>query len=243
VEDKAPLRRKLGLDERRVVALYCGNLIAVKGIAELVEAMRRLREGQVPLQLVCLGDGAFSTNLESLASDLGDRSIVLPGRVKPDQVAEYLQASDFMVLPSHSEGMPQVVLEAMNCALPIVGTRVGGIPEAVVEGETGLLVDPRSAPAVAAAMERMVTDDAFRAEAGRRSLRRPKNCFDADVSKVLLPDTLRRRVRHHAGTVPRGSLRLASGGGVRAGTRRTLRVRGDIRHVLPLSIALLRVLG
>ena len=111
--------------------------------------------------------------------------------MKPDQVAEYLQASDFMVLPSHSEGMPQVVLEAMNCALPIVGTRVGGIPEAVVEGETGLLVDPRSAPALAAAMERMVTDDAFRAEAGRQSLRRAKNCFDADASTQKVAEALK----------------------------------------------------
>jgi glycosyltransferase involved in cell wall biosynthesis len=76
--------------------------------------------------------------------------------------------------------MPQVVLEAMNCGLAVVATRVGGIPEAVLDGETGLLVEPKNAEQLREAMERMITDEAFRRAAGERGSARARDVFDSD---------------------------------------------------------------
>ena len=107
-------------------------------------------------------------------------AVVLPGRVAPEEVPRFLQAADFLVLPSYSEGMPQAVLEAMNCGLPVVATRVGGVPEAVIDGETGLLVEAKNVEQLRNAMERMITDEAFRLAAGQKGLARAREVFDSE---------------------------------------------------------------
>ncbi len=96
-----------------------------------------------------------------------------------------------MVLPSHSEGLPQAVLEAMNCGLPIVATNVGGIPEAVVDGQTGLLVEAHDADALRGAVERMITDTPFRFAAGQKSLQRARDVFDSERNAQAFADALR----------------------------------------------------
>jgi glycosyltransferase involved in cell wall biosynthesis len=117
-------------------------------------------------------------------------AVVLSGRVAPDDVPRFLQASDFLVLPSHSEGMPQAVLEAMNCGLAVVATRVGGVPEAVLDGETGLLVEPRDVEQLRAALERMITDERFRLSAGQKGLTRAREVFDPDRNAQALAEAL-----------------------------------------------------
>ena len=119
---------------------------------------------------------------------------MLPGRVTPEEVPRFLQASDFFVLPSHSEGMPQVVLEAMNCGLAVVATRVGGVPEAVVDGETGLLVEAKHADRLREAMERMIADEAFRRAAGQKGLARAHAVFDSERNAKTFADALKRLV-------------------------------------------------
>jgi glycosyltransferase involved in cell wall biosynthesis len=179
--DKKRVREQLGWPADSVVAIYVGGLVESKGMAELIAAGAPLREKHGGFTLVCLGDGPARDRLFTLGTQVAPKgNVILPGRVAPEEVPRLLQASDFLVLPSHSEGMPQVVLEAMNCGLAVVATRVGGIPEAVLDGETGLLVEPKNAEQLREAMERMITDEAFRRAAGERGSARARDVFDSD---------------------------------------------------------------
>lgn len=193
--DKGHVRAQLGWPADSVVALYLGGLIETKGITELVAAAEPLFARYRNFKLVCVGDGPCRDRLFALGQQV-DRpgAVVLPGRVAPEEVPRLLQASDFLVLPSYSEGMPQAVLEAMSCGLAVVATRVGGLPEAVVEGETGLLVEARDVDALRAAVERMITDEAFRRATGEKGLARAHDVFDSDRNVDALADALRRLV-------------------------------------------------
>jgi glycosyltransferase involved in cell wall biosynthesis len=87
--------------------------------------------------------------------------------------------------------MPQAVVEAMNCGLAVVATNVGGVPEAVVDGRTGLLVEARNANELRTAMERMITDDAFRQAAGREGHERARTVFDPEENARIFADALK----------------------------------------------------
>jgi len=174
-QDRTRVREQLGWLADSIVAIYVGGLVPAKGIQDLAAAAEPLLGKYPRFRLVCVGDGPSRRELLSLR----DR-VVLPGRVTPQQVPLFLQGSDFLVLPSYSEGMPQAVLEAMDCGLPIVATRVGGVPEAVVDGRTGLLVEAKNVAQLQAAMEQMIVDEGFRKSAGRDGLALAREVFDSD---------------------------------------------------------------
>jgi glycosyltransferase involved in cell wall biosynthesis len=158
---------------------------------ELAGAGESLLKTHENFKLVCVGDGPSRDILCALRDRVGrDDAVMLSGRVRPEEVPRLLQASDFLVLPSYSEGMPQVILEAMNCGLPVVATRVGGVPEAVLDGRTGLLVEPGDAAQLRDGMERMIADEAFRLAAGREGLARAHEVFDSERNAGTLADAL-----------------------------------------------------
>ncbi|MCX5647199.1 MAG: glycosyltransferase family 4 protein [Phycisphaerae bacterium] len=190
-ENRVRVREQLGWARESIVGVYVGGLVEVKGMKELAAAAEPLLNKHERFQLVCVGDGPSWDRLVTLASCVGrEGAVVLPGRVVPEEVPRFLQAADFLVLPSHSEGMSQAVLEAMNCGLPIVATRVGGVPEAVVDGQTGLLVEAKNVDQLRDAMERMIADEAFRQAAGQEGLARAREVFDAERNARTLADAL-----------------------------------------------------
>ena len=190
--DKADVRRQLGWRADNITAIYIGGLVESKGISELAAACEPLLSKHQNFSLVCVGDGPARNILSRLGERSGrDGAVHLPGRVGPDEVPRFLQGADFLVLPSHSEGMPQAVVEAMNCGLPVVATSVGGVPEAVVDGQTGLLVEARDVSQLREAMERMIVDPAFRETAGREGHRRARDVFDPEENATIFADALR----------------------------------------------------
>ncbi|MBN1509387.1 MAG: glycosyltransferase [Sedimentisphaerales bacterium] len=190
-DDKDQVRRQLGWPLDAIVAIYIGGLVDTKGIRELVAAAEPLLKNHPCLQLVCIGDGPSRDRLRSLQDRVGrEDAVILPGRVPPEHVPLYLQCSDFFVLPSHSEGMPQAVLEAMNCGLAVVATRVGGVPEAVIDEQAGLLVDAKNVDQLQEAMERMIADEGFRQAAGRRGLARTREVFDGERNARVFAEAL-----------------------------------------------------
>lgn len=147
------------------------NLIAYKGHADLIEALALL---DAPPYLCLVGEGPERERLAALVRERRLGHVVTLAGAVPDARA-LLAAFQFAVLPSHQEGLPNAVLEAMAAGLPVVATAVGGVPEVVADGETGLLVPPRDPPALAKAIERLTTDPELRAAmgaAGRRAAAR-----------------------------------------------------------------------
>lgn len=151
--DRLECRRELGLDERRALVLYVGNLKADKGVLDLAAAAATFcRSGEIDLAYA--GDGPARPQLEAAirAAGLGERARVL-GKVAHGDVPKWIAASNLLCLPSHHEGVPNVILEATACGVPCVATAVGGIPEIVGE-ENGLLVPAHDVDALAGAVTR-----------------------------------------------------------------------------------------
>jgi glycosyltransferase involved in cell wall biosynthesis len=125
-----------------------------KGIPELIEALAGLRERDFALALV--GDGPARGEYERLAREAGlAERVVFRGQLPKPAVAGLMREADFLVLPSLGETFSVVVIEAMACGLPVVATRVGGVPE-LVDADSGLLVAPGNAEALRAGIERML---------------------------------------------------------------------------------------
>lgn len=166
-------RARLGVPDEGPVVSFVGKLVPRKGVDTLVEAMGILgrRPGGAPL-LVAAGIGEMREGLERRAAELGvgDR-IRFVGKVAHDEVGWWMAAGDVFVLPSLSEGLPTVVCEAMNCGRPVVATAVDGTPEIVRDGETGILVPPSDAGALAAALARILDDPSLAGRMGEAALR------------------------------------------------------------------------
>lgn len=186
--DAADARRRLGVPDDGPVVSYVGKLVPRKGVDHLVEAMGILgrRPGGAP-RLVAAGIGELREGLERRAADLGvaDRIHWL-GKLPHDEVGWAMSSGDAFVLPSLSEGLPTVVCEAMNCGLPVVATAVDGTPEAVRDGETGLLVPPRDPAALAEALGRLLDDAELRGRMGQAALRigREEYTWDANARRM-----------------------------------------------------------
>jgi glycosyltransferase involved in cell wall biosynthesis len=148
---RAEARAKLGLPDDAFVAAVVGRLSHEKGqdLALRALAMARARGAEVTFALA--GDGPDREMLEGLARELGlGLAVRFLGHQK--QVGAVYKASDMLVMPSRSEAMPNALLEAMTLGLPVVATRVGGVPEVADDGEMAWIVAPESAEALADAV-------------------------------------------------------------------------------------------
>ncbi len=158
----APTRRPAGLPFR---LLFLGNLSARKGVPELLDALASPALAGVAVHLTLAGGGAAAFRERVAALGLEPR-VTFTGWLDAQAVAACLAAADALVLPSHDEGLPLVILEALGLGLPVVTTPVGAIPEVLREGETALLVPPGDATALAAALARLVGDEGLRERLG-----------------------------------------------------------------------------
>jgi len=156
--DRAAARRGLDLPADAPIVLYVGNLKASKGCVDLLEAFPAVLERHAGARLVFVGGGAAAA-LEQRARELGiTGSVLLAGARPHHELATWMQAASLLCLPSHNEGVPNVVLEAMACGLPVVATRVGGIPE-VLPGYAGRLVPAHDRVALARALDETLRAD------------------------------------------------------------------------------------
>ncbi len=137
---------------------------AQKGQEYIIEVARRFRESHPAFQFLLVGDGNDEAMLRDLAGDLPN--VAFAGWV--DNVGDYLAAFDLFILPSNKEGIGGILLDAMDRALPVIASRVGGLPEIVSDGENGILIDPRSPDQLEQAILRLYDDPDLRRAMGAR---------------------------------------------------------------------------
>ncbi len=152
------------------LVLAVGRLVQTKGFHLLLEACARLRQAGRDCRCLIVGEGPEAEPLQSLIVDLGlEDRVELPGRLQPEELLPLFRTADLLAMPScvrqhDQDGIPTVLIEALAMEIPVVATRVSGIPELVRDGDTGLLVDPDDPAALAAALARLLADPSF----GRR---------------------------------------------------------------------------
>jgi sugar transferase (PEP-CTERM/EpsH1 system associated) len=168
-------RAELGLPDDGPIIGAISRLDPVKGVDFLIRALAQVNGAT----LVVVGDGPERAALEALAGDLGVADRIHWAGHRRD-VPYLLPAFDLLVQPSLHEGLPNTVLEAMACGLPVVATAVGGTPEVIVDGLTGLLVPPRDADALAQAMVTLLSNADLRRTMGRAGRERVAQRFTAE---------------------------------------------------------------
>ena len=173
------LREELGVGAATpLVGTVCG-LRPQKALDVLVRAASRLAEQVPDVRVLILGEGPERERLEALIGALGlGSTVTLLGVWPPDEVADFVDALDVGVLSSDFEGMPLAVMELMAAGKPVVATAVGGVPDLVLDGVTGLLVPPRDADALAAGLGALLDDPARRAALGEAGRERQRSEFD-----------------------------------------------------------------
>jgi L-malate glycosyltransferase len=171
------VRRELGLGDEALI-VHLSNLRPVKRIDLLLDTVARVRPRE-GFKLVILAGGDFAPFIEHVRRlGIGDRVVI---RENVIDVEDYLQAADLGLFTSESESFCLSLLEAMWFGCPSVSTSVGGIPEVVTSGETGLLVPPGDADGLARGVESLLQDARLRAQLGQAAQRRAREKFSADA--------------------------------------------------------------
>jgi glycosyltransferase involved in cell wall biosynthesis len=185
--DRTAARAKLGLPPQASIIGIVATLRSWKGHRFLLSAIRDPR--LAALRLVIVGDGPQDASLHKQAADLGDR-VIFVGR--QEDVVPWMHAFDLFALPSTGhEGVPQALMQAMACGLPVITTPVGAIPEIVVHNETGILVRSEDPTALADAIVQILNDPALREQLGGAARRHAEIRFTAAAMLDAMEDVLR----------------------------------------------------
>jgi len=186
------LRKRSKFDFHQILAI--GRLVEQKGFEYLMKACGVLKRKSINFQCIIIGEGPLRGKLENLRDNLGLKGLVtMPGLVDQEQIKGRLEDASVFVAPSviaengDRDGIPNVILEAMAMGVPVVGTKVSGIPEVVINGETGVLVSPHNIKELAHAIEdvlkgKLPMDDLI--QGGRKKIQEEFN-IDNNVKQLI----------------------------------------------------------
>jgi glycosyltransferase involved in cell wall biosynthesis len=193
--DRAAARQALGLPAAATIVGIVATLRSWKGHRYLLGAVAAMQRKDI--EVVVVGDGPQREALESLAAQLG-----IAGRTRfagnQAEVARWMQAFDLFCLPSYAnEGVPQALMQAMACGLPVVTTPVGSIAEIVSDGQTGMMVAPQDAASLRAVIERLLGDAALRSALGARAGAVARERFGEERMVERMVEVFREAARGH----------------------------------------------
>jgi glycosyltransferase involved in cell wall biosynthesis len=178
-----------------VKIIFLGFVGAYKGVRDLVEACVRLPEGPLVLDLVGPVERRFQDEIQLLAANRGNGDwLRFHGSVSHEEAIRRIMVADLLVLASHGESAPAVILEAMGCGKPVIGTTVGAIPESLDIGgpqECGICVPPRDVPALAAALAELLCSPEKRRALGEKGRKRAETIYALPVGCAKLLDLWR----------------------------------------------------
>ena len=167
---------------KRYKILFVGRHIERKGIEYLIQAAKLLDPKKFEVRIV--GKGNLTESLKNLAKEIQTENVTFTGPLSPDDLRKEYQESNCFVLPAivdskgDTEGLGVVLVEAMQYGLPVVASNVGGIPDVVVDGETGVLVPEKNPEALAAAFQKLESDPAYETELLKGAEKRINDCFN-----------------------------------------------------------------
>ena len=179
--DHEQFDREFGLNEENKKVLYVGRLMEEKGLDVLLRAYSIVDAKMPDTNLIIVGKGHLRASLEDQASKLGLENVIFTGFVSDSLLKQAYASSDLFVLPSYAEIQPLVLLEALAMGLPAIGTNVGGVPEMIIEGQNGYVLEPGDHEGLAERTIRILNDDKLREEFSRNSLRMARS-HDIDKS-------------------------------------------------------------
>jgi glycosyltransferase involved in cell wall biosynthesis len=184
--NSVPLPVAAGGREEPGRVLFLGRIEQAKGVFDLLEAIARLVPRFPPVRVSLAGVGDAQA-VRRRAAELGIAGhIELPGWLGEEERRAALERAEVFCLPSHAEGLPMALLEAMAAGKAVVATRVGAIPEAVLDGENGLLVPAQDSAALAIALERVLADAALRLRLGKQARATVEQHFSLDAVGATL---------------------------------------------------------
>jgi len=162
---RADIRSELGLNDNHHLVTFIGRLRPVKGVEYGIKAFAVASVQHQNLRIALAGEGEQLGYLQDLTSQLGISENVTFLGVRND-LPDLLAATDSVLMPSLNEGFPRTAIEAMAAGKPVIATRVGGTPEAIIDGETGILVPAKDVEAMAAALSNLVDDTELQTRLG-----------------------------------------------------------------------------
>ena len=179
-------RLKFGFEKEEKIIIFVGTLKKVKGIKYLIEAMNIVVENNPEAKLILIGDGEEKEELKKIVQELNlGEKVTFLGRKFNEEIPGYMVASDVFVLPSLSEGFPVTILEAMAAGLPIIATKVGGVPEIIKENDNGFLVEPQNSLQIAEKILLLFQNENLRQKISQNNQEKAKNYSWSEVVKNL----------------------------------------------------------
>jgi len=180
------IRQKLTISDKEKILIFVGTLKPIKGLDYLIGAMAHIVKEEPQVLLWIIGEDTQQGQLQSLAQKMNlQQKIVFTGFVSPNEIPNYLVAADIFVLSSLGEGFPNVLLEAMAAGLPIVATKVGGVPEIVTDRENGFLVEPRNSPQLAEKILFLLQNEDVRKQFSANNIEKARSYNWANIVDTL----------------------------------------------------------
>ena len=182
--NKMKARRKLGLPLEKFIVLYLGSLRLIKGVHYLVKAAKILLKTRSDLVFIFGGEGLLKERLIEETKEIKKQAFLFPGYIHKTE--EYLAAADVLVLPSFSEGLPMVLLEAQAMGKPVIATNVGGVSDLIKNEENGLIIRPMDIREIERSILMLINDKGIRDEIGKNGMINVQKNFNFKIlSKKL----------------------------------------------------------
>jgi glycosyltransferase involved in cell wall biosynthesis len=185
-ESKEQLKKSLNIDPSTKVLLFVGRVTREKGVFELIDAVHLLLKASHNVVLLIVGPFELYNEEEirhHAQKHCGNKVIFAGFQDRPE---DFMAISDLLCLPSYREGFGTVVIEAAAMELPVVGTKIYGLTDAVVDGVTGILIEPKNSSQLFEALNRLLSDNELRLEMGLQAKKRAINDFDIKNFNTLL---------------------------------------------------------
>ena len=181
------IRKEYNIEPDDKLVLFVGRLVPVKNIPFLITGMAELIKSDSKIKLMLVGEGPLYEQLVNLVSALNiEANVIFTGRIANDVLAGYYSAADVFAITSNYDNFPNAVIEAMACGLPVVGTKVGGIPQQVEDGVNGFLIENNNIVEFKEAVLKLVRNRRLCKEIGERNREMVKAKYDWSKSAKRL---------------------------------------------------------